>query len=756
MMPFPTFIPPAVAMVAAAVWVLPALGDTDPENLSGSIVATVDGKDIQLPLLTADYAVSIDGDAAHVEVTQTFLNPTDRPLHATYLFPLHGKAAIHAMRMDLDGETVIARIRKKADAESLYEKAKEEGKAAALLTQHRPNMLTQEIAHLMPGRPVRITLQYVQNVPKIDGAYELVVPMVVGPRYERAEALASPPVAGMGERPQERLPDTVLYELASSAPMETVSGWQIDKLPSYPPVIGQNASADIDPKRVSLDLTLTAPVPVNALWSETHALEIADEADRKTVRFADGRAIDNRDFVLRYQLAAEDDVAAGVSSRFDGERGGHLSLLIEPPKLPAEEMAGQRELVFVLDTSGSMSGQPLAASKAFMEAAIRGLRPDDYFRILRFSDDSSVFASEALLASEQNRARALRFVDDMQANGGTEMNRAINAAFDQRQPENATRIVVFLTDGYIGDERNVISSIARRSGDARIFAFGVGTAVNRFLLEAAAREGRGYVRYVGLGEQAHEVAAGLAASLKTPLLTDISIDWNGLDVEDQTPARIPDLFAGGSVRVLGRYRAGGRHTVYVNGRVNGRAARLPLEIDLASAGEPADDASKALPLLWARERIFDANRAYTIGGSTDNRLEKEITDLGLAYSLQSRFTSFVAVSERKVNPDPMSAGNADVPLQQVAGVLTRAYPSLNLSGSSAPEPEGLLGMMMVVLGMAARFRSRLIHLFRELVGAFRRKGKRLLRRAERGTGPAGKFDRRLPRTLRRDGWWLES
>ncbi|GAB4527806.1 MAG: VIT domain-containing protein [Roseibium sp.] len=756
MMPFPTFIPAAVAMVSAAVWVLPALGETDPGDLSGSIVATVDGKEIQLPLLKADYTVSVDGDAAHVELTQTFLNPTDRPLHATYLFPLNSKAAIHAMRLDMDGETVVARIRRKADAETIFEKAKEDGKAAALLTQHRPNMFTQDIAHLMPGRPVRVTLEYVQNVPKIDGSYELVVPMVVGPRYERAQALYPLPVSHGDALPRERVPESVLDELASSGPQETVSGWHIDRLPAYPPVTGLNAPADIDPERVSLDLTLTAPVPVNALWSDTHALDIADEADRKTVRFADGRAVDNRDFVLRYQLAAEADVAAGISSRFDENRGGHLSLLIEPPQLPAEDMAGQRELVFVLDTSGSMSGEPLAASKTFMAAAIRGLRPDDYFRILRFSDNSSVFASEAVLASEQNRARALRFVNDLEANGGTEMDRAINAAFDQRQPENTTRIVVFLTDGYIGDERNVISSISSRIGDARIFAFGVGGAVNRFLLEAVAREGRGYVRYVGLDEDAREVAAGLAASLKTPLLTDISIDWNGLDVEDQTPARIPDLFEGGSVRVLARYRTGGKHTVYVSGQVNGRAARLPLEIDLAGAGEPAGDASKALPLLWARERIFDINRAYTIGGSTDTRLENEITELGLAYSLQSRFTSFVAVSERKVNPDPASATSADVPLPQVSGVSARAYPSLNLSGSSAPEPEGLFGVMMVILGVAARFRSRLLGLFRELFRAFRRKGRRLVRRTASDTVSVGKLDRRLPRALRRDSWWLET
>lgn len=748
MLSFENFAPGALALVVLGTLVLPALAEPDLDDLAGSVVARVDGEEIHLPLLKADYTVGIDGDAAHVEVTQTFFNPTAEPLHATYLFPLNRKAAIHAMRMDLDGEVVIARIEKKGAARKAFEQAKAEGKAASLLTQHRPNMFTQDIAHLMPGRSVKITLEYVQDVPKIDGAHELIVPMVVGPRYELAGG--ENPVRLVGVDGDDRIPrDT--HEPAPNYPVslkqvDKVSGWHIDRLPAYPPVIGHNAPGDIDPKRVSLDLRLTAPMSITGVWSDTHALDISGEDRQKTVRFAGGRAIDNRDFVLRYQLAGDHEVAAGLSSHFDDDHGGSFSLLIEPPHMPAKDMAGQRELVFVLDMSGSMSGEPIATSKAFMEAVIQGLRPDDYFRILRFSDNTSAFSGNAVLATESNKAHALRFVAGLHAGGGTEMNRAINTAFDTRQPKDTTRIVVFLTDGYIGDERNVISSIASRIGNARIYAFGVGRAVNRFLLEAMAKEGRGYVRYAGLGEDAQEAAAGLAASLKTPLLTDISIDWNGLAVTGQTPAKIPDLFEGGSVRVLGRYRSGGKHTVYIEGLINGRAARLPLEIDLAADGSNAAEQVKALPLLWAREQIFDKDRAYTIGGGTDSRLEQEITDLGLAYSLQSRFTSFVAIAERKLNADPASAMQKSVPVPQVSGVSAQAYPSLNLSGSSTPEPEGVFGILMIMFALAARFRRRL--------GALFAAGSTVQRRP--ALEPQDNADPRLPRTLRRDGWWLET
>ena len=261
-----------------------------------------------------------------------------------------------------------------------------------------------------------------------------------------------------------------------------------------------------------------------------------------------------------------------------------------------------------------------------------------------------------------------------------------------------------------------------------------------------AKEGRGYARYVGLGETSYEAAQSFAASLKTPVLTDISIDWNGLEVGDQTPAKIPDLFTGGSVRVLGKYTpsADGSHQIFLNALVNGHKARMPLTLELKRDESGEGSRTSALPVIWARERIFDLNRTYTIGGAADDRLKQEIVRLGLAYSLQSRFTSFVAVSEKPVNPSPGRALQASVPLPKVAGVSTNAYPSLNLSGSSAPEPEGLLGAMMVLLAAAVRFR-------RKLRGAAQGLRRRLM-----GARRAPEPDTSLPRSLRRDGWWLES
>ncbi|MGH0001272.1 VIT and vWA domain-containing protein [Pseudovibrio ascidiaceicola] len=521
---------------------------------AGTIIAMLDGQQVELPLLSAHYDVDVVGDIAQVTLSQTFLNPNDVPLHATYLFPLNQKTAVHAMEMELEGQRVVAQIKEKQEASAVFKQAKAEGKAASLLTQHRPNMFTQDIANLMPDKPITVHLHYVQSVPKVDGAYELVVPMVVGPRYE-----------GAAELIQLDKPNV----MSGSDEVDVVSGWEIDRLPAYPQVIGVSTSKAIDSRRVSLDMSMTAALPISGLWSTTHNLNISGDENKKQATFEKAREIDNKDFVLRYELAAETSVTAGLDSYYEDEKGGFFSLLIEPPKVPVEATIGKRELVFVLDTSGSMRGAPIAASKAFMRASINNLRPDDYFRILRFANETTAFEEQPLIASEHNKQAGLEYVSSLYAGGGTELNAALNAAFGTKQPKDTTRIVVFLTDGYIGNERKVIQTVSNRIGNARLYAFGVGSSVNRFLLEALAAGGRGYARYVGADESFHETAEVFAKDLKTPVLTDVSIDWNGLAVEELSATKLPDLFKGRALRVLGRYQKSGKHTIFINGRVNG-------------------------------------------------------------------------------------------------------------------------------------------------------------------------------------------
>ncbi len=640
------------------------------DDIAGRVLGDVDGQRVELPLLKSDYTVELQGDLASVTLTQTFENPYPEAMSAEYLFPLNSRAAVHAMEMEVGDEIIAAVIQKKAEAEATFKVAEAEGKAAALLTQHRPNMFTQRIANLMPGLPVTVRISYVQPVPRIDGAYELVVPLVVGPRYEGA------PVS-----PQ----DNVEFQVEAG-------GWEMAALPEYPSVIGLDLPEDVAPERVSLDLSLNAAVPVISFTSATHGLTIEEtDTGTLTARFPEGRVIDNRDLVIRYALG-EESISAGVLTHSDA-RGDFLSLIIEPPALPDAIEPTPREIVFVLDTSGSMGGQPIEASKRFMASALNGLRPGDYFRIIRFANNASHFAEAAVPATERNIRQGLSFVRKLEAGGGTEIDNAINTAFATHQPDGTLRIVVFLSDGYIGDEATVLKSIRRKIGKARIYAFGVGAGVNRYLLEGMAEEGRGYARYVDPTEKASEVAEQLAVDLRSPVLTDIEIDWGGLEVSEVSPARIPDLFEGRQLRVLARYN-GGSGTVRVNGQSAGRRASLPVDVS------PGDGANPAIPTIWARSRIADHERAIAVREGSADAHEAAITKLGLDFALQSRFTSFVAVSRKIVNTTGQT-NQASVPLPQVAGVPATGYPSF--SGSSAPEPQTILGILVLAALGAARW-----------------------------------------------------
>lgn len=662
------------------VWPMVAAAKPDPADVAGRVVAHAGDRVFDLPLLDSALHVTIQGDMATVELRQTFQNPAMVPVEAEYLFPLNQKAAVYGMEMRVGDELVRAVIREKAQAEAEFDQAASEGKAAALLTQHRPNMFTQRIANLMPGRPVEVTLRYVQMVPKIDGQHEMVIPLIVGPRYQS-------PL------------DTPRPELASAEdiPLENAT-WSVNPVPAYPLVAGLDLPDTVTSERVSLDVSLTAGVELSGFHSPTHPLQIDQEQDSLTARFADGKVMDNRDLVLRYTLGGAELQAASLSHR--DERGGFLSVLIEPPAVPDEATATPRELVFVLDTSGSMGGEPMKASKRFMDAALQGLREGDHFRIIPFSNTARHFSNTSTPATRSNIRKGRTFVRGLSAGGGTEIDTAVRAAFATDTPEGAIRIVVFLSDGYIGNEARVLKTIRGQIGQARIYAFGVGNAVNRYLLDAMAEEGRGYSRYVALDEDAVEVAETLAANLKYPLLTDLQIDWGGLDVQDVTPARLPDLFAGNGLRLMARYDGAFEGEITLKGLVQGRPAQMPVKLSLT---ETEGDA--ALPLIWARDRIGALERQIAIGDRA-GQAEAEITRLGLAYSLQTRNTSFVAVSQQIVNDSGQEAVEADVPLPVVSGVTAAAYPSQGFAGSSSPEPQAILGLIMVAALTALGLRPR--------------------------------------------------
>lgn len=683
-----------IAVLALTFLLVGRAGAEEPPVMGGTVEARIGGQVINFPTLRSDYQAEVEGDLVTVTLTQTFANPSNRALNATYLFPLPTKAAVFKMEMEVGDERVSARIQRVEEARVTYEKAKSEGKAAALLTQKRPNMFTQEIANLMPGLPVKVTLSYVQVADRVDGRYELVMPLVVGPRYqplgrgredfqtempapstEDAAVEGSGGEAGDRVRPEFSPPISVDASKQAQADSRKKYGvWELESLPAYPPVSGLTIPKIIDEDRVSLAVNIRAGQPVVQVDSPSHILAEKKISDRQiNLSLASGRTIDNRDFILRWSLTGE-ETQPGLLAHKD-ERGGFFSLLIEPPAAPRDEDLTPREMVFVLDTSGSMSGAPLIASQKFMNKALQGLRPKDYFRIVTFDNAAREFSDGAVPASQENIRQGLAYVSQLRAGGGTEAASGIRQALGVRQHPGTLRLVVFMTDGYIGNEAQVLGLINGLIGQARILSFGVGTAVNRYLLEEMAREGRGWSQILDPTADVDEVVESMAGRLEAPVLTDISIDWGG-EVSEVAPDPVPDLFAGQSVRVMGRYAKGGRREVVVSGLSGDRRARMPLQIDLPE--RPESDGPQAIALVWAREDIAELSRQFHRPASVrksklaDDDLKERITVMGLTYNLVTTWTSFVAVSEKVVN-QAGAAVDAQVPLPQVKGTEAEAY-----------------------------------------------------------------------------------
>ncbi len=660
----------------------PAFAKEIEDRLGGSVEAEVEGKLIQFPALKTDVIADIKGDIANVKIIQIFENPTNVPLNARYLFPMNKDSAVHAMTMEIGDEIVRAKIKRKEEARETFEKAKKEGKTASLLTQHRPNMFTQKIANLMPGMPVTVTLEYVQSVPKKDGAYELVVPLIVGPRFNPA---------GMGEAP-DVIDDPVRF-----------GTWELENRVDYPEVNNLDLPKQIDAERVSIKVNLESAIDVQRVYSDTHKIITAGNDKKKTITLEKSRIVDNADFVLRYKLAGKDTQAGFLSERV--AQGNFFSLMIEPPALPESNQITAREMVFVLDTSGSMDGLPIEASKTFMQYATKELRPTDSFRLICFNDTASEYTSVPLPATPDNVKEAMAFINELEAGGGTNIPLAISQAFAPEEKEDVLRIVVFLSDGYIGNEASVLKQMARAMGNARVYAFGVGSSVNRYLLSEMGHRGHGFARFIDPTEDMNDVAISLAKKLNAPVLTDIEIDWGTLKVSDVTPDIIPDLFAGDSIRVQGRFEGAGTRTIRVKGKVQGKMASLPLKISLTPSNDNegrAAETGKAISLLWARSsmadlmRLFDTPYEVRSQKILDDDLKEAVVKLGLDFSLMTKWTSFVAVSEKVVNKTPEKTKEANVPLPMVKGVTQLAYAN-NFSGGSVPEP-GTTGALIVLGG----------------------------------------------------------
>ena len=591
---------------------------------SGALVGLDnEGKPTQaFPLKHTDVSIQVSGPLARAQVTQQFENPYSDKIEAVYTFPLPQNAAVDDMTLTVGDRVVKGTIKEREEARAIYEAAKRRGNVAGLLDQDRPNIFTQSVANILPGEQISITISYVQTLFYDGGVYSVVFPMVVGPRYIPGQPLAQEP---------------------SSQPLGGGWAYDTDQVPDAshitPPVLKPGTRSGHD---LSLSVKIDAGVPIRHVQSKTHEIAVTNsKASQAEVNLKQETTIPNKDFILTYAVAGEDIRDAGLTHR--NGKNGFFTLLLQPPDRVKTDEVTPKELVFVLDTSGSMSGFPIEKAKETMRLAIDGLNPRDTFNLITFAGDTHILFPEPVPATPSNVRKAQSFLESRRGGGGTEMMKAIRAALDPSDSQEHLRIVCFMTDGYIGNDMAIVGEIQKHA-NARVFAFGIGSSVNRFLLDKMAEHGRGEVEYVGLQDDGSAAARRFHERVQHPLLTDISVDWDGLDVSEVYPKRLPDLFSAKPLVLTGRYATPGKATIRLRGKVAGHSVVRKIEVEFPGF-EPEHD---VLATLWARTKIGDLMAQDYNGiqqGNPKSDVREAITQLGLDYRLMTQFTSFVAVEE---------------------------------------------------------------------------------------------------------------
>jgi Ca-activated chloride channel family protein len=603
----------------------------------------------QLPLKATEAAVRIVGVLADVTIVQTYRNEGQRTLEALYVFPASTRAAVHSMRMTIGERVIHAQIMKRLEARETYEQARQAGQTASLLEQQRPNVFQMNVANILPGDEIRVDLNYVEVLEPRDGIYEFVYPAVVGPRYSNI--------------PETGAPDTMKWI-------------QNPYLHSGKPA----------PYRFGLNLDLHTAIPISQLTSPSHSMEV--EYSGKTharLRIADDPKAGTKDFVLRYSLAGG-QIQSGILLYKGGEENFFL-LMMEPPARVTSDALLPREYIFIVDVSGSMNGFPLRVSKELLSDVISQLGPRDFINVLLFSGGSAVLSDAgSLQATEENKRKAISWIQSQRGGGGTELLPALERAFRLPKTQGVSRIVVVATDGYVAVEPETFELIRQRLGEANLFAFGIGSSVNRHLIEGMARAGRGEPFVILDEQEARRQAARFRDYIRGPILTDIRVSFRGIRVHDVEPSTLPDLFALRPLVLLGKYEGRPSGDVVIRGKT----AQGDFEKVISLSEDAAFPKDRTLSLLWARHRIMRLSDMERL--RPDEARAEEITALGLKYSLMTPFTSFVAVDTVRRADGSLLTVRQPLPLPE--GVSDLAVGEPRIAAKAPPGATQSLSMQM--------------------------------------------------------------
>jgi Ca-activated chloride channel family protein len=559
----------------------------------------------QLPLKSTSADVNIAGVIADVNVTQVYKNTGKSILEAIYTFPASSRAAVYAMKMTIGDRVIEAEIREREKARQEYEAAKSEGKTASLLEQERPNVFTMNVANIQPGDEIKVEMRYTELLIPEKGIYEFVYPTVVGPRYH------SPATASA---------DNNKFVASPFLPK------------------GNGAPYDVDIK-----VSVQAGLPIQNLVSTTHKVTVKHD-DLKSARVslkAEETNPGNRDYILQYRLAGGEIESGILLYEHDDEK--FFLAMVQPPKRPVLTDIPPREYIFIVDVSGSMNGYPLDVSKKLLRNLIVNLRPTDRFNVILFAGTTAQLNETSVLATPQNIEKAINVMDNQRGGGGTELLPALKQSLSLPRETGLSRSFVIFTDGYITVEKEAFDLIRNNLNQANFFPFGIGSGVNRFLMEGMAHVGQSTPFIVTEQSEADGVAERFREYIKTPVMTQVRTRIEGFDAYDIEPTTIPDVLAERPVLIYGKYRGNPSGKIGIGGFSGGRAHAEIINVAEAKASPK----NSALRYLWAREKIRLLDDYNSVSYGADNSKE-EVTELGLKYNLMTAHTSFIAVDSRVV------------------------------------------------------------------------------------------------------------
>jgi Ca-activated chloride channel homolog len=640
----------------------------DLPNVGG--LYSADDKQV-FPLKHTEVMAKVAGNVSRVEVTQTFENPLKQPLEAIYTFPLPDQAAVDEMEIKVGDRTIRGFIKKREEAKQIFNEAKRAGKTAGLLEQERDNIFTQSLANIKPGEKIEVKIRYTESLKFEKGSYEFVFPMVVGPRY---------------------IPSNVADAAKITPPMQPSSTRS-----------GQDIGVTVE---------IEAGVPLSNLKSTSHQIRTIQNGGITRVTLDPQDAIPNKDLILRYQVSGN-DTQNTVLTQAD-RRGGHFATYLIPAITYQSDRIVPKDVVFLMDTSGSQSGEPLAQSKQLMYRFIKGLNPNDTFTIIDFSNVATQLSSQPLENTQANRDRAKEYVDRLEANGGTELMNGIEAVLKfPAAKDGRLRSIVLLTDGFIGNDEQIIGEVRDRlQAGNRLYTFGVGSSVNRFLIERLSQLGRGTAQVVRQDEPVAPVVEKFFQQINNPVLTNIAVKWEGTGAAPEMyPARPSDLFANQPLVLFGRKGDRTSGNLQITGMVaGGKPYTQTIPVNFTTGG------NMAIAQLWGRSRIQELmNQMYNLE-TTDGIAA--VTKTALEYNLLSKYTAFIAVTDEvRVEPkSPTATLNVPVPTPQgvinpanivPTTVTTTANANLNDDGE-VPEPEQIFGTLAgILLLIGALLRKRL-------------------------------------------------